>query len=207
MQRSVEVRRLSMKVTTLLASPHPVGNTSTILGWVEESLRRHGNKVTRVSLADKAITPCKACYACSESETTPGCVLQDDAHAVFDAMIAADAILFATPLYMWSYAAPLKLLLDRCLCLARGYATSEHRSFVEGRATALLVTCGGAVDNNADAIQTAFPRFADYLRLENKGVFVFPHCTSPDRFPNTYGKKAVDLSFCLTQCQAEGPRG
>ena len=81
----------------------------------------------------------------------------DDAQDVFHRMIVADGILFATPLYMWSYASHLKALLDRSLCLSRGYESPEHRSFVEGKRTALLVTCGGPIDGNADAIQTTFP--------------------------------------------------
>ena len=189
-----------MHIVSLLASPHHDGNTATVLGWVEDSLRNHGHRTTRIHLADKTIAPCRGCYACAESPDEPGCIIQDDAAPVFEQMVAADAILFATPLYMWSVAASLKLLIDRSLCLARGYATPDHRSFVEGKPGCLLVTCASGIENNADAVQLSFPRFTDYLKLVNKGVFVFPHCTTPDRLPNTHGKKAHEISYCLAQC-------
>jgi len=189
-----------MHVLSLLASPHSEGNTATLLGWVEESLRRHGHKAERSALAEKNIAPCRGCYVCAESADEPGCVIQDDAAVLFDKMIAVDAVLFATPLYMWSYPGPLKTFFDRSLCLARGHATSEHHSLVEGKLGALLVTCAGSIENNADAIQISFPRIAEYLKLVNKGVFVFPHCTTPDKLPNTHGNRVHDLSYCLAKC-------
>jgi multimeric flavodoxin WrbA len=177
-----------MNVLTLLASPRSDGNTSTILGWVEGALRENGHRADRLDLAKLQIAPCKSCFACAESTDAPGCVVMDDAQGVFEKMLAADAVLFATPLYMWSYAGHLKPLLDRTLCMVRGYATSEHRSFVDGKPTALLVACGGPVEQNADAIQLVFPRLADFLKLENRGVWVFPNCT---------GNKARELAEAL----------
>jgi len=189
-----------MQIVTLLASPHADGNTATVAGWVEQSLRKHGHDTTQILLAEKQIAPCRGCHACAEHADEPGCIIQDDASSVFDQMIAADAILFATPLYMWGYAGSLKMLVDRSLCLARGYTTADHRSFVEGKPAALLVTCAGPIEGNADAIQEVFPRVADYLKLVNKGVFVFPHCTTPDKLPNTHGNLVHDLSYCLAKC-------
>ncbi len=186
-----------MNVLTLLASPRSDGNTQAILGWVEGALREEGHKISRIDLTKFQIGGCKSCYACAESADEPGCVLMDDAQGVFEKMLAVDAILFATPLYMWSYAGQLKLLLDRTLCLARKYGTSEHRSFVEGKRTALLVACGGGVDGNADAIQIVFPRLAEYLKLDDRGVWIFPNCTDPKRMPNTHGNQARELAGAL----------
>jgi len=189
-----------MKIVSLLASSHTEGNTATVLSWVEESLRKHGHKTERIPLSEKQIAPCRGCYVCAESADEPGCVIEDDAAEIFESMIAADAILFATPLYMWGYPGPLKTLYDRSLCLVRGYSSADHRSFVEGKLGALLVTCAGPIEDNADAIQMTHERIADYLKLVNKGVFVFPHCTTPDKLPNTHGNKVHDLSYCLAKC-------
>jgi len=183
-----------MDVLTLQSSPRPDGNTSAILGWVEGALRDLGHATERIDLASLRIAPCKSCYACAESADAPGCVVMDDAQGVLERMLAADAILFATPLYMWSYAGQLKPLLDRTLCLAREYGTPQHRSFVDGKRTALLVSCGGGIEGNADAVQLVFPRLADYLRLDDRGVWVFPNCTEPKRLPNTHGNKARELA-------------
>ena len=187
-----------MKIVTLLASPRIDGNTARILGWVEEALHKRGNRTERIHLGGLDIKPCRSCFACAESPDKPGCVLMDNAQEVFGRMMEADGILFASPLYMWSYASSLKALFDRSLCLSRNYATPQHRSFVEGKPAALLVTCGGPIEGNADAIQMIFPRFADYVKLDGRGVFVFPHCTEPANLPNTHGQKVHDLADALT---------
>lgn len=186
-----------MKVLTLFASPRNDGNTNTILGWVEGALREQKHQIVRVDLSTLQIGACKSCYACTESSDAPGCVMMDDAQGIFEKMLDADAILFASPLYMWSYAGQLKPLLDRTLCMVRGYASSEHRSFLEGKQTALLVACGGPVEQNADAIQQIFPRIADFLKLDDRGVWIFPNCTEPKTLPNTHGNQARDLATAL----------
>jgi len=186
-----------MDVLTLLASPRSDGNTDAILGWVESALQSAGHVIERVDLTKLQIAGCKSCYACNESDDAPGCVVMDDAQDVFTKMISADAILFATPLYMWSYAGQLKPLLDRTFCMVRDYLTPTHRSFVEGKRTALLVACGGGIEGNADAVQMVFPRLAGYLKLDDRGVWIFPNCTEPKRLPNTHGNKARELAEAL----------
>jgi multimeric flavodoxin WrbA len=187
-----------MDVLTLLASTRSDGNTDAILGWVEGALRDAGHAIERVDLTKLQIAGCKSCFACDESTDGPGCVVMDDAQGVFEKMLAADAILFATPLYMWSYAGHLKPLLDRTFCMVRDYLMPTHRSFVEGKRTALLVACGGGIDGNTDAIQILFPRLADYLKLDDRGVWIFPNCTEPNRLPNAHGTKARELAEALT---------
>jgi len=186
-----------MNVLTLIASPRADGNTAAILGWVETALQQGGHSIDRVDLTKLRIGACKACYACAESENEPGCVQQDDGQDVLRRMTEADAILFATPLYMWSFAGHLKPLLDRTLCLVRGFTTPEHRSFVEGKPGALLVACAGPIEQNTEAVQFAFPNLADFLKLDDRGVWVFPNCTEPKTLPNTHGNKARELAEAL----------
>jgi len=186
-----------MQVLTLLASPRPEGNTATILGWIEAALAEAGHTPERVDLTKLEIGGCRSCFACARSQDAPGCVLQDDAPGVFDRMIAADAIVFASPLYMWSYAAQLKLLLDRSVCLSRDHMTPNHRSFVQAKPAALLVSCAGGIEGNADTIQQVHPRVVEYLKLDDRGSWVFPNCTTPEDLPAEPKTKAQDLAAAL----------
>ena len=183
-----------MNAITLLGSPRPEGNTARILDWVERDLEEFGHKTERIDLPALSISGCTSCFSCAGSPDEPGCVLSDDAGGVFERMIEADAIVYATPLYMWGVTAQLKALLDRSLCLVRGYGSPEHRSFVEGKPTALVLTCGGPEQGNAEAVVTMFPRFADFLKLDNRGVYVFPHCAEPRHLPNTHGTQAREIA-------------
>jgi len=188
-----------MKVLTLLASPRANGNTERLLDWTERALTEWGHEISRLHIGGMSISGCKSCYACAESENEPGCVLMDDAQEVFRKMLETDAILYATPMYMWSYASQLKVLLDRSMCLVRGYMTPEHQSFVESKRAALLVSCAGPVDGNADLIKQSFPRFANYVQLDNRGVWIFPLCTDVSMLPNTHGGLSRELARALTE--------
>jgi multimeric flavodoxin WrbA len=81
----------------------------------------------------------------------------DDAQDVFAQLVAADAILFATPFSMCSDGGQLKPVLDRTLRLLREDLTPKHRSSAEGKPTAVLVSAdrdaviGGASDDREDA--------------------------------------------------------
>ncbi len=184
-----------MKLTTVFAGARKHGNTATLLGWAEDCARSEGHMVTRVNLDGMKLHGCRGCYACARHEDRPGCVQQDDAYAVYQAMITAEALLFATPLYMWSYVGPMKILMDRCLALATGYATTApHRSLVEGIRSALLVSCGGGIERNTDAIQLSFPRWEGYLKLSSQGIWVFPNCTTPDNLGPEAKAKALQLA-------------
>jgi len=188
-----------MKVLTLLASPRSDGNTERLLDWTERALSDWGHEITRLHIGRMAISGCKSCFACAESANEPGCVMMDDAQDVFSKMLEADAILYATPMYMWSYAAQLKALLDRHVCLVRGFQTEEYRSFVENKRTALLVSCAGPENGNADLIKDLFPRIAEYVKYDNRGVWVFPLCTDVNMLPNSHGGISRELARTLVE--------
>ncbi|MFC2095272.1 flavodoxin family protein [Candidatus Bipolaricaulota bacterium] len=183
-----------MTILTILGGAKRNGNTATILGWMEEALQSAGHEIARINLDGLNIHGCRGCYACMESHDSPGCVIDDDAHQVFDAMMVSDAIILSTPLYMWSYAGQLKCLLDRGLCLATGYGESDHSSLIEGKPGALLVSAGGGIANNADAIQLSYPRWADYVKLAKGDVWIFENCTRPEQLGDDKRQRARELA-------------
>ncbi len=183
-----------MNVLTILGGPRTDGNTDRLVDWTERALRDAGHDVERVNLAGLSIHGCKSCFACTELTDRPGCVQHDDAPALFDKIIDADALVFATPLFMWSFAAQLKALLDRSICLVQGFGGPDHRSLIEGKSAALLVGCAGPIENNADLIATNFDRFAQYVKLDSRGTYVFPHCTDVNMLPNAHGSEARRLA-------------
>ena len=154
-----------MKVISILGGPRKKGNTATILSLVEEELKSLGHEVDRVDVVDYKVNGCLSCYRCQQVPDEPGCVQRDDAVAIFERMMAADAVLFASPLFVWSFAAQIKALIDRMFCLVTGYGGPEHKSLVGGKKSALLVTCGGPKEGNADLIIGVFNRLSDYALM------------------------------------------
>jgi multimeric flavodoxin WrbA len=179
----------SMKVTTILGSPKKKGNTATVLGAFEELIsQRH--EVERIDIADYNIKGCLGCAACKKVPDEPGCVQKDDAVALFERMMEADVIIYATPLYSWGFSAQLKSLIDRHFCLVKDYGTPQYTSLIEDKRTVLLVTCAGPVEDNADLIQEIFTRMNDYLKGSVVGKYIVPFCTTPDAI----GEKAMETA-------------
>jgi hypothetical protein len=84
----------------------------------------------------------------------------------------------------------MKALIDRHFCLATGHDTPEYKSLVKGKRMALLVTCAGPIENNADLIQQIFDRFNDYLQSDVIGKYIVPFCTTPD----SLSSEAIDTA-------------
>ncbi len=168
-----------MKVMTILGSPKRNGNTAKVLGLFE-SLISNGHEVERINIAEFNVKGCIGCYACQQNTDEPGCVQKDDTVSIFERMMSSDAVVYASPLYCWSFSSQLKAFLDRHFCLVTGYNTADYKSLLEGKRSALLVTCGGPVEDNADLIQTIFERINDYGKCSVIGKYVVPFCTSPE---------------------------
>ncbi len=164
-----------------MGSPRKNGNTAAVLNMFEERVIQQGHEVERINIVDCEVKGCVGCEACHQGvNDRPGCAQQDDAEAVFKRMIASDAVIYASPLYAWDFSAQLKQLLDRHYCLVKNYGSPDYTSLLEGRRTALLVTCGGPLDNNADIIQELFDRQNNALKCDVIGKYILSFCTTPD---------------------------
>jgi multimeric flavodoxin WrbA len=170
-----------MRVACLLGSPRRHGNTAKITGWVLDELTEMGHEVEKIDIVDLDISGCRECYACKREPGFPGCVVDDDFGQLSAHLLAADVIVFATPLFAWSYPAQLKAPLDRMGSLLYDYPGSpDYASQLEGKATALIVTCGGPEENNTELLTTTHERIAQIASLRNIGSFVFPGCLNPE---------------------------
>ncbi len=168
-----------MAILTILGSPRMMGNTAGVLSMVEQELAgRH--PVERLAITSKRVHGCLGCGSCQKASDCPGCVQKDDAVAVFERMMAADAVVYSSPLYCWGFSAQMKAFIDRHFCLVTGFGTPAHNSLITGKPVALLVTCAGPVENNADVIQTIFDRVCNYGKSRVVNKTVVPFCTTPD---------------------------
>jgi multimeric flavodoxin WrbA len=159
--------------------------------------RKH--EVERINITQYKVGGCLGCLKCQERKGEPGCAQNDDALTIFDKMIQADAIVYASPLYCWSFTSQIKPLIDRHFCLVTGYGTPDHNSLIGGKPAALLVTCAGPIEGNCDAIQGIFSGFSDYTKLMAKGNFILPFCTTPDAIGDKGAELAENLARAITE--------
>jgi multimeric flavodoxin WrbA len=111
-----------MKALAICGSPRQGGNTEFLLRTLLTEIEKQGIETEFLSLRDKTILPCRGCYGCRAKK---GCVQSDDFAAVYERMLASDAIIIGSPVYISRPTALLSPLLERVAFMAR---TSGQRS-------------------------------------------------------------------------------
>ena len=103
-----------MKIVAVCGSPRK-GNSEWMLTKLCEELSRRGAKVEILLLRKMDVRMCRGCLACEKGGKLRrgDCVIKDDMAAVYPMLIAADAIVLATPGYMEMLSGRLKNFLDR----------------------------------------------------------------------------------------------
>lgn len=188
-----------MKVLTILGSPRKGGNTATVLGWVEEALKIHGHQVDHVNITDHKINGCLECYTCQAKPDEPGCPQEDDALKVFDRILGADAVIYASPMFCWSWTAQIKPLIDRHFCLVTEPEAGNYKSLLEGKRMALVGTCAGPVEGNGQLLVDQFNLLVDYAKARLAGNLFVPSCTTPDGLSDEIRGQAAQFATMLTK--------
>ncbi|MCD4742958.1 MAG: flavodoxin family protein [Desulfobacteraceae bacterium] len=183
-----------MKVLTLLGSAKKKGNTATALGCVEDELKSKGHEVESIYLNAKTINGCLGCAKCKEKPNEIGCVQNDDAAEILEKIIAADLTIFTTPLYFWGVTSQLKSIIDRSWSLVTNYNQPNHKSLIEGKRQALLVTGGGGYDNNAEPTFFAFKKLIKFYKGVNIGELFLGSCKTPETMDAKKKEKAIEFA-------------
>lgn len=187
-----------MKIVLLQGSARKKGNTAQVLNWVEEELVLLDHDVERIYLGNKNLNGCKGCAKCKDCSKNDGgeigCIQKDDIPHILGKMVAAQAVVFSSPLYFWGVTAQLKAVIDRTYSLYTQYHQPDHTSLVEGQRQALLMTGGGPWDNNAEAAFTAFSRIQKPHKSKHVGELYIGGCSTPANMDDSIKQKAVEFA-------------
>lgn len=121
-----------MKIVIINGSARK-GNTLTAIQAFCKGLSRE-HSVEIIQADQLHIAPCKGCDHC---QCIKGCVDQDDTNPTIDKIVAADFILFASPVYWWGISAQLKQVIDKCY--SKGQLLKHKKS---GSACCWRCKCG-----------------------------------------------------------------
>lgn len=107
-----------MRILAVNGSPRgAAGNTEVLLQAFLRGAASRGAEAETIYLKDKDIKHCRGCHICWGK--TPGkCVHKDDMAELLEKRRAADAIIYATPLYVYTVSGLMKDYMDRGLPLA-----------------------------------------------------------------------------------------
>ncbi len=105
-----------MKVLGVMCSPRKKGNTWILLNEALSGAAERGADTEMVTVADMDIRPCDGCLSCHK---TKQCHIKDGMQEIYPKVLAADALIFATPVYFLTLSAQAKTFIDRLYCLYR----------------------------------------------------------------------------------------
>ena len=124
-----------MKVLGLSFSAREQGNTEILLEAVLGGARQQGAETELYRAAEKDIRPCDGCLSCFK---TGKCPIEDDMQELYEKMLAADGIIFGSPVYFYNITAQGKAVIDRTLAI--GFNGSSLANKVGG-----VVVVGGSL--------------------------------------------------------------
>jgi multimeric flavodoxin WrbA len=106
-----------MHVLAINGSARANGNTASALARMQALVEGRSHTMSVVNLCEKRLNPCTACRAC---RGTKKCVQDDDINDIFQQMLAADAIVLASPVYFSNVTSRMAMLIERTGLMARG---------------------------------------------------------------------------------------
>ncbi len=175
-----------MKVLILHGSAHKNGATSILAERFAQGAKDAGHETELVELSEKNIHDCMGCGACQMNGGT--CVRKDDMTAPYEQFEAADMIVFASPVYYYTWTSLMKRTLDRTFALS---AKLSHKRFY-------LLSSGAATDNSY--MQIMFDCYHQYLGCfygeDNKdaGILMALGMNTPADMGNTdYAEQAYNM--------------
>lgn len=144
-----------MKVLVINGSPRAKGNSDLLCDEFIRGAEEAGHQVEKISLREKEIFPCKACYACFR---TGRCVQKDDMAEILEKAEKADVLLLASPTYFLTMSGQMKVMIDRLLPKWQGLGGKDAYVIVTGHDSR------GGLKRNADDLTEILENLGDRVR-------------------------------------------
>ena len=168
-----------MKIVVLMGSPNKNGSTSILVDNFKRGAEESGHGVDVIDVCHADVNPCIGCVRCGYEGP---CVQQDGTRTIKAALLSADMVVFATPLYYYGMTAQLKAVIDR-FC---AYNSSLNSRCLK---SALLTVAWNADDWTFEALTAHYKTLVRYINFTDMGMVLGYGCGTPSmtarsRYPN-----------------------
>ena len=148
-----------MKVVAITGSPHVNGNTSYLVDEALKELEARGIETEKISLAERAVSPCQGHDKCS---TFKNCKIKDDAPDIIRKYNEADGVILASPVYFFDVTAQMKAFIDR------NFFTFTHEGKKKAKCAGLIAIGGGG---GADETINTLKAFVGFNSMPDEDIF------------------------------------
>lgn len=159
-----------MKVCILMGSPRLQGNTAELLKPFITELEESGSDIVYITLADKHISPCQACYTCQNITGEYGCRLQDEMQEIVSQIVQSDCVVLATPIFTWYCPPEMKAMLDRFYGMNKYYG-SGNGSLWLNKKIAIIATHGYNRKYATLPFETGVKHLCEHSKLKYLGMY------------------------------------
>ncbi len=164
---------MASDILILNGSPRSNGNTALLSELTRQELADKGISAEIINLAKLNIKPCTACDVCVAKKAR-FCVINDDMAPLYDKVLTCKAILFASPIYWFTYSAWLKLFIDRLYGL-----WNQENACLEGKKIGGLFVYGDSDVYSSGAIN-AISTLEHMMRFTKGTIVGFAYGTASD---------------------------
>ena len=166
-----------MKILILCGSPHKNGTTNALAEALISGIDQSRHEIEKIQLAEKKIAPCLGCEYCKRNDGA--CVQKDDMAALLPSVLAADVIVFVSPIYYFGFNAQLKAVIDRF------YAVNARLKLQTQKKAILLTAGGGKEEWIPEGIFANYHTMLRYLNWSSLGQICALNCHVKDQLAQT----------------------
>ena len=153
---------MAKNILVLTGSPRKNGNTAKMVEAFSKGAQAAGHTVTLYNAAEKDIKGCINCNTCFSKGTA--CSIADDFNELAPLVEQADMLIFATPLYWFSFPAKLKAALDKFYSFLIGKRPMKVSE------CALLACCGAGDAAAFDGLVKSYQIMANFSKWQDRGT-------------------------------------
>jgi multimeric flavodoxin WrbA len=183
-----------MKLIGLCCSPNLHGNTETLMDEALKGAQAEGAETELYRVAGKNIQPCEGCWSCRESGE---CKIQDDMQELYSKMLAADGIIFGSPIYFYGMTAQAKTIIDRTM------AFSKPEKSLANKVGGVIVTAGSF--GLVDAVKDFYFYMVTRQIIPTNYVAAYPERGSGVKKMEKCLKASFDMGRQMVKIAQKGP--
>ena len=136
------------------------GSTNVLCDEFINGAKESGNYVEKILVNNKNINYCLGCRACKLNKGI--CIHKDDMTEILYKIISSNIIVFASPVYFYSFNAQMKAIMDRT------YAKLES---IKDKEAYLIISGAAPTKNYMNTIVESFEKYIDcFENIELRGI-------------------------------------